>query len=120
MNLPIRLLMIAGVATLFFTAFTKKSLPKETPRPKTETASKQIILYWYTYPYDMYNDYKTIAQEEYELWAMYGFPVDQTPGGGTLLMKGYQNDAYPHNLLPLVLLYGHFPFMVDGPGRRVQ
>jgi len=116
MNLPMRLLLTAGVITLLFTAFTKKPLPKEAPRPTT-AAPKTLLLYWYTYPYDSYNDWKTTSDEEYELWVMYGFPVDQTPGGGTLLMKGYYNDAYPHNQLPYVLLYGHFPFMVDGPGR---
>ena len=121
MNLPIRLLLTAGLATLLFTAFTKKTLPTETPKPAAATASpKTLYLYWYTYPYDMFNDWKSIADEEYELWVMYGFPVDMTPGGGTLLMRGYYNDTYPHNQLPYVLLYGHFPFMVDGPGRPAK
>jgi len=118
MNLPMRLLLAAAVVTLIttaFTAFPKKTLPKDAPRAKEE--AKQIMLYWYTYPYDFYNDYKNIADEEYELWAMYGFPVNQTIGGGTLLMRGYVNNANPHNQLPYVFLYGHFPFMVDGPGR---
>ena len=115
--LPIRLLLVAGLVTLFFTAFTKKTIPRDAPHP-TE-AARQVILYWYTFPYDFYNDYKTIAQEEYELWAMYGYPVDQVPGGGTLLMKGYLYYGTPH-LPPSALLYGHFPFMIDGPGKPAK
>jgi hypothetical protein len=42
---------------------------------------------------------------------MYGFNVDTSPSGGTELMRGYFNNAYPHNQNPLVILYGHFPFM---------
>jgi hypothetical protein len=35
-------------------------------------------------------------------------------------MKGYPNNAYPHNTLPMVLLYAHFLYIVDGPGRKAQ
>jgi hypothetical protein len=98
---------MAGLATFCLTGFK--------PKPTGETAAstpRQMLYYFYTYPYDFYNDRKTLADEEYELWVMYGFNVDTSPSGGTLLMKGYFNDAYPHNQLPMVLLYGHFPFMV--------
>ena len=121
MNLPMRLLLLAGIVTLFSTAFTKKSLSKETAHPAAATAAKQQQFYWYTYPYDQYNDQKTVADEEWELWCWYGFPVGTTPGGGTLLMKGYANNAYPHNQLPMVQLYGYFPFMLDAaPAKKAQ
>jgi hypothetical protein len=118
MNRPICLLLIAVVAILLSTAFIKKDLPKEAPRPAT--ASRQQLFYWYDPWYDQFNDWKTIAQEEWELWALYGAPVDQSSSAGTLIMKGYPNNAYPHNTLPMVLLYAHFLYIVDGPGRKAQ
>lgn len=111
MNLPIRLLLVAGL-TIFCTAsFTPRSTTHADSSP---TEAKQMLYYWYTWPYDFYNDRKTLADEEYELWVLYGFNVDTSPSGGTELMRGYFNDAYPHNQNPLVILYGHFPFMAHG------
>ena len=132
MNLPMRLLLSAAAATLLFTAFTSKPFSKKTPgatpatsaiaapAPAPAPATKQIILYWYALPYDDYNDYKTIAQEEFELEEFYGVPVDTSPYAGTLLEKGYINNVVPHNTLPYAFLYGHFPYIVDGPGRKAQ
>lgn len=112
MNLPIRLLLMAGL-TIFCTAgFT----PKPNPRPDSATpGAKQMLYYWFTWPYDSYNDRKTVADEEYELWVLYGYNVDESPSGGTELMRGYFNGAIPHNQNPLVILYGHFPFMLTHP-----
>ena len=120
MNLPMRLLLTAGLVTMLFTAFSKKTLPTESKDLTATTAPKQQLLYWYDPWYDMLQDHKTIADEEYLLWVMYGYAVDQTPGGGTLLMRGYINNAYPHNTLPLAMLYGHFPFMLDREGEPVK
>ena len=72
------------------------------------------LYYWYTVPYDSYNDRKTLPDEIFELWALYDVLIDQDPtAGGYLLMKGYFNNAQPHNQLPQVLLYGHFPWSFD-------
>jgi len=117
MNLPMRLLLTAGLVTLLFTAFSKKTLPTNSNDVTATSSSKQQQFYWFDPWYDMLQDHKTTADEEYQLWVMYNYPVDQTPGGGTLLMRGYANSASPHNQLPMVLLYGHFPFMLNADGK---
>ncbi|GGB23632.1 hypothetical protein [Puia dinghuensis] len=94
-------LVIAGAA------FRKPLIasPASSPSPH---AAKQQVYYWYTYPDDTYNDFTTIANEESELFYQYGVLIDQSPSGGTLLMKGYLFNTYPHNQPASVLLYGHF------------
>ena len=64
--------------------------------------------YWYTYPQDAYVDYKTVADEEWELWlALGGVEVDTNSIGGTLLEEGYLMYGWPHSYI-YQFLYGHF------------
>src|ERR1700737_1305196 len=91
MNLPIRLLFIAGLLIFCAAGFT----PKPATHPDSAPLNaKQELYYWYTWPYDTYNDRKILAQVEYELWVLYGYNVDTSPSGGTLLMRGYFNNAH--------------------------
>jgi hypothetical protein len=124
MNLPSRFLLIAGLIFLCTAGFTARTVNTPAkPRPKQSflkmapiphpagQAKTQIgqLYYWYAPPYDWYNDRKTLPDETYELWVMYGCLIDQDPSSsGILVMKGYFNNAYPHNQFPQVLLYAHY------------
>jgi hypothetical protein len=70
---------------------------------------RQVSYYWYSYPYDEYNDYETVANETYEMWVWYGVPVNSDPAGGTLIERGYTNNVYPHEFPPVEFLYEHYP-----------
>jgi hypothetical protein len=76
--------------------------------PSAPATTKTAWYYWYTYPDDTYNDFNTISGEENELFWEYWVPIDQNSAGGTLLMRGYINNVYPHNFPASVFLYGHF------------
>jgi hypothetical protein len=80
-------------------------------------ASRQTLYYWFTAPpYESYNDCQTIANETYEMWIYYDVTVDQNPGGGTLIERGYLDIAFPHDELPSIFLYAHFPYPFPGFG----
>jgi hypothetical protein len=78
------------------------------PSAPAAKSVKSSLYYFYTYPDDTFNDLNTVSGEETELENEYGVVVNQWSAGGTLLMRGYVTNAYPHNFPPSVFLYGHF------------
>jgi hypothetical protein len=70
--------------------------------------ARQVSYYWYSYPYDTYNDYNTLAEEEWEMWVYYDAPVNTDPAGGTLIERGYTNHVYPHEFPAVYFLYVHY------------
>jgi hypothetical protein len=96
-SLPIIILLL----TLTGAGFTRK-------QAASVPAAAQTLYYWYTYPDDSYNDRKTIDDETYEMWLYYGVFVNTNPAGGTLIDRGYTNNAYPHTVFPSVYLYAHY------------
>ena len=103
-------LLIAFLALLIGAGFTSKPLPITKNAPlATSAAPRQALYYWYTCPDDSYNDRASLSTEEFEMWVYYdGVIVNTTPGGGTLVEKGFLNNAYPHNETPYYYLYAHF------------
>ncbi len=73
----------------------------------------QTLYYWYSWPYDTYNDRKTVNDEINEMWLYYAALVDTDPSGGVLIEKGYYTGAYPHNQLPSYFLYVHWVYQVE-------
>ncbi len=137
-RLSISLLFAAGLTILCGTSFSKKptasisspatsaaalKTPNTTSAPnaparhrlKMETLLRpnQTLYYWYSYPYDTYNDRKTVNDEIYEMWFYYAALVDTDPSGGVLVEKGYYTGAYPHNQLPSYFLYVHYVYQVQ-------
>jgi hypothetical protein len=92
-----------------------------TPRPnaignKTSSSlapstTRQIMYYFYSMPYDQYNDYTDVNDEMWE-WEMLlgGVSINQNPVGGTCLAEGYYNNTYPHNNFPAVYIYAHYVY----------
>jgi hypothetical protein len=130
-RLSISLLLVAGLIILCGTSFSKRSaFSTSTAFPKSSTASvtapnasakhrlkmetllrpSQTLYYWYSYPYDTYNDRKTVNDEINEMWLYYAALVDTDPSGGELIEKGYYTGAYPHNQLPSYFLYVHWVY----------
>jgi hypothetical protein len=100
-------LSIGIIGFLLVLAFSGASLRK--PAPTTAPAkAKGAYYYWYTVPDDSFNDLTTTPNEESELFWEYGVIVNQNSAGGTLLMRGYINNSYPHNMPASIYLYGHF------------
>jgi hypothetical protein len=134
-------ILAAGVTILCGTSFSKKSTVLVTPpaisasapmTPKTPNTTitpdvptrhrlkmetllrpNQTLYYWYSYPYDTYNDRKTLNDEIYEMWFYYAALVDTDPSGGVLIEKGYYTGAYPHNQLPSYFLYVHYVYQAQ-------
>jgi hypothetical protein len=71
-------------------------------------ANRQVHYYYFAYPQDTFTEYNTVAGEISDLESALGVNVDTSPGGGTLVARGYINSHYPHNVLPSSLLYAHF------------
>ena len=93
-----RLAVLAIAWVLCSSAFSvKKATAKANPQ----------YFYWYLAANDTFNNYLNTNDEITEMEAETGMSVDTNPAGGTLLVRGYDNNVYPHNLLPSVLLYGH-------------
>jgi hypothetical protein len=88
--------------------FTPK--PSNTTSPTHLTAApRQTLYYFFSWPYDVYNDRKILSDEIYEMWIWYGgVLIDTNPGGGTLIERGYADRAQPHDMLPVIFLYAHF------------
>src|SRR5580658_479576 len=67
--------------------------PTQSQTPASAPVSVQAFAtsyYWYDVINGMtYNDYETIAYEEFEMEAMWGCIVDQNPLGGTLIEEGF-------------------------------
>jgi len=104
-------LAFSGAAFTSLPSLIKKSpAPDKTHSPALKSA-KQYIYYWYTYPDDTYNDWQTLANEEWE-WedVYYGVLIDDDPMGGTLIAQGYMTNAYPHNMFPAAYIYAHFVY----------
>ncbi|HXB08264.1 MAG TPA: hypothetical protein VNW04_14135 [Puia sp.] len=93
---------------LLVLVFSGASLRKPTPADPAPAKAKGAYYYWYTVPDDSFNDLTTTPNEENELFWEYDVIVDQNSAGGTLLMRGYINNAYPHNMPASIYLYGHF------------
>jgi hypothetical protein len=100
-------LSIAIFGIFLVLAFSSAGLRKPTSTPAPVKA-KGAYYYWYTVPDDSYNDLTTISNEEDELFWEYEVLVNENPSGGTLLMRGYINSSYPHNMPASVYLYGHY------------
>jgi hypothetical protein len=118
-RLSLLLLLTAGLTTLCGTTFSERTsttiASPSSPashRLKMETLPRpnQTLYYWYSYPYDTYNDRKTVADEINEMWLYYAALVDTDPSGGVLIEKGYYTGAYPHNQLPSYFLYVHWVY----------
>ena len=103
--------LMAIFATLAFTGkpatiLNRPNTAAATPLP---AASRDAMFYWFTEPSDTYNDYQSLAEEEYEMWIYYdGVMINTNPLGGTLIEEGYQSDAYPHTDFAYYYLYAHF------------
>lgn len=96
------------VLALSGAGFTKKSSAPVLPA-RTTAASMQTLYYFFSWPYDVYNDRKTLNDEIYEMWIWYGgVLIDTDPSGGTLIERGYPDKAQPHDMLPVIFLYAHF------------
>jgi hypothetical protein len=94
----LRLAVLAIAWVCCSSAFTvKKASAKPNPQ----------FFYWYLAANDTFNSYLNTDDEITEQENETGLWVDNNPAGGTLLVRGYDNNNYPHNLLPSVLLYGH-------------
>jgi hypothetical protein len=100
-RLSVRLLLLTAVLVFSGAAFSKTS-------DAAPVATRQVYYYWYSWPDDTYNDEETAAYETNEMWIYYDAWVDQDPSGGTLIERGYVNNAYPHNEFASVFLYAHF------------
>jgi len=82
--------------------------PKAAPTSSTK-ANFQMMYYWYDDPGDYYDQYATVADEENELWILYGgYVINTSPIGGTVVAEGYLNNNYPHTQGPSVWLYIHY------------
>jgi hypothetical protein len=110
MNLPIRLLLIAGLLTLC--GSFKPASPTTLSSPSAPTTTRTVLYYWYTYPDDVYNDHLSLDEETYEWWVFYGglVGVDTNPIGGTMIARGYNNNYYPHYNFPTAYLYAHLGY----------
>jgi hypothetical protein len=110
MNLPIRLLLIAGLLTLCgsFRPVSHATIPS----PAASASPRTVLYYLYTYPDDVYNDHLSLQQETYEWWVFYGgiIGIDTDPIGGTIIARGYNNNYYPHYNFPTAYLYAHFGY----------
>lgn len=108
MNLPIRPLLIAGLALICTLGFTPKHLsPAHAASSTSDT--KRMMYYFYTYPDDVFHDYNSASAEEDYWWeALGGVLVNTNPIGGTLVARGYQADYYPHMQPPSIYLYAHY------------
>lgn len=104
---------LAMVLALSGTAFTSVPVPP-TPQPDKTPApalkpSYQYMYYWFTYPDDQYNDWETLANEEWEWGYIYwGVEIDTNPMGGTLIAEGYMSNNIPHMGYAEAYLYAHF------------
>jgi len=74
----------------------------------TTTLQDNTHYYWYLADDDSYDAYDTIAGEIAHLEVLTGVYVDTSPFGGTLVARGYSNNAYPHTIWPSSLLYAHY------------
>jgi len=123
-RLSICVLLVAGLTAFCGTA-SANNLPTKAslvlPAPARDSTIfigvpyrplQGTLFYWYSWPYDTYNDRKTIPDEEWEMWFYYAALVDTDPSGGELIERGYLNNAYPHNMLPSQFLYVHFVYSV--------
>ena len=102
--------LIAIFAALAFTGKPAAILNRpNTAAAPPPAASRDMMFYWYLEPGDIYNDYNSLAGEEYEMWIYYdGVLINTSPAGATLIEEGYQSDAYPHVAFPYYYLYAHF------------
>jgi len=106
-RLSVRFAFLIIVLALSGVSFRKVSSLSKTTSAKATQESRQASYYWFSYPGEVYNDYATIAYEEEEMWIYYDAPVNQSPGGGTLIERGYYDQYYPHDLPPVEFLYVH-------------
>ena len=97
---------MAAALILLCTSFTSDKAVA--PAASPSDAAADIYLYWYSYPADTYLTYCGVDEEINTLELEYDVLVDADPSGGTLLVRGYDSDIYPHEVWPTVYLYGHF------------
>jgi len=95
----LRLVVLALACIILGSSFTKTNSIK---------LENQTVYFWYIPGNDSFFDSNTTANEINEQQNISGYAlVNTTAAGGTLLVKGYSNNNYPHTVLPSVLLYGH-------------
>ena len=92
---------MAVLATALVFCSSASPVKKATAKPNPQ------FFYWYIAANDTFDNYLNTDDEINEQENATGLWVDTNPAGGTLLVRGYDNNVYPHNLLPSVLLYGH-------------
>jgi len=81
---------------------------KAAPSTKTTTKPSTVNVYWWYSAFDgSYNDYETLSYEIWEMEIYYDCTVNTTPGGGTLIEKGFWPNNNP-NYPPMEFLYAHF------------
>lgn len=96
---PLRLLLVASTWII-----TSSAVNPQDARP---AKVHQVEYYWYDEPQDNFDNFDT-TDDMINTWQnLLGVPINTIPGGGTLILKGYTNDAYPHNLPCSVYLYAH-------------
>ena len=95
----IRSIFAALAISIIFSAFTAN---KPQPAP-----AKDPYYYWYDMA-DQFYQWDTTANEISWWESMIGVTVNTISVGGTLVAKGYINDAQPHNVWPSVILYAHY------------
>jgi hypothetical protein len=120
LSISLPAIALALVLALSGAALTPHSTPAATPAIYKPSATSlfQYYYYWYTEPDDLYNDYTTLANEEWEWWVYFGGAVINTsPTGGTLIAEGYMNNHYPHDMYPAAYLYAHLTY---DPGLAAQ
>jgi hypothetical protein len=107
-------LALAAVLALSGAAFAPsppagKATSPVRPTSMSAKSNYQVMYYWYLEPGDTYDQYATVADEENELWILYGgYVINTSAIGGTVVAEGYLNNNYPHTQFPSVWLYVHF------------
>ena len=95
----LRLTLVLPACLLFAGSFTSL---KDTP-----AKARQVYYYWYDEPQDTYDNYDTTADMINTWENLLGVMVNTNPAGGTLIVEGYNDNVYPHDVPPTVFLYAH-------------
>jgi hypothetical protein len=106
-RLSMNMLAVFTVLALSGAGFAKAPAAASPTAPASLTKATFDASYYFYSAFDgTYNDYATVSWEIWEMEIDYDVLVDQTPGGGTLVERGYwyNNPNYP----VMVFLYAHF------------
>ena len=103
-------LALTGAAFMKKTASAAVASVKAAPvaKPGSQAKDANVNVYWWYSAFDgSYNDYETLSYEIWEMEIYYDCTVNTTPGGGTLIEKGFWPNNNP-NYPPMYFLYAHF------------